>query len=194
MHIFIFILSVLSSSVAFANLSYLDRKMITENRIKEIKEIITENINTDNSCTTYRYRFDQSGNIISEDLVRTGTFYVYHYDAKGKMKDWSWKDKENGEVTFFSEIYKTEPEKFTTDLLKKENRQRKLLDNKVLLSETTTRKITDACANIDGVYSVKLLRKENGLPGVFEATLQKDGEHSQSPKKLYITYKYDYFK
>ncbi len=194
MRTFIFIVFILTCSVAFANLSYFDKKMITENRIKEIQEIITENINNDNSCTTYRYRFDSSGNIISEDLLRTGTIYGYHYDTKGKIKDWSWKDKESGEVSFFSEIYETEPEKFITDLLEKENRLKKLFDNKVLLSETTTRKITDICANIDGVYSVKLLEKENSLPAIFEATLEKNGEHTQSPQKLYIIYKYDYFK
>jgi len=190
--IIVFFLTFISAT-AIADLAYFDRKMIAENGIKELTEIIVENITDNGSCTAYRYRFDPSGNIISEGLLRTGTFYRYHYDAGGKMNDWSWLDKSNGEQTFFSKVYENEPKNFVYELAKKNENHKKLLEKRASLKGITTRKIWDGCANIDAFYSIRLKSEKDGLPKVFEATLVKDGEQFQSPLKLFIIYKYSYF-
>ena len=193
MRIIIPIILTLISSTASADLLYFNRQIIIGNGIKELTEIIVSKPNKEDSCTAYRYRFDRSGNIISEGLARTSTIYRYHYDASGKIKDWSWKDKTSGEITYFSKVYETEPDNFANGLREITANHKKLLEKKIVFTETTTRKISDVCANIDAFYSILLKEEENGLPKIIEATLKKDGDHSQSPQKLYIIYKYVYF-
>jgi hypothetical protein len=181
-------------------LEYFDRETILKNKISAIHIKVFENKRGEDPkdwgipCPVYIYKFDDRGNIIEGGLARLGSKHGYQYDDNNKLKSWSWEDKSTGEIKIFTES-DFEQGVYNKELAERESELKKMILTKINYREPHEKEIIDTCANIDAIYSIKLINEKHGLPVYFKAIKNAElktfpDNKLKSPDVLYLWYEY----
>ena len=205
------LLLCLSFTSISQDLQFFDREMIVEYKIKSIRQSIYDKErekNGKNSCSSYLYRFDRKGNILTNKIEKEFESYLFEYNNLNKLVNYYWTDKMSKPVINFKESFENQPELFVKIIANYQNVFDEFLNKKSKIETSILRGADGSffrmgngttpryCLIFYRDYSLIIKEEVNGLLSELVGTVINNdinNKKKQSPKQLYIYYDYEFY-